>query len=84
MLSERFKKNIYSLAKAIYDEFYPKMKKLNLDKLKKYKTPFYYYDTSLLHKTISSCLSIANPNNIKIHFSLKSNFNEKILQILSS
>jgi len=53
-------------------------------KFKKLKTPFYYYNTTLLDKTISTCLSIANENNIKIHFSLKSNFNEKILKILSS
>ena len=60
------------------------MQELNLDLLKKYKTPYYYYDTPLLKKTISTCLSIANKNNIKIHFSLKSNFNEKILNIISS
>ena len=60
------------------------MQELDVNKLKKYKTPYYYYDTSLLEKTISTCLSIANPNNIKIHFSLKSNFNEKILKIISS
>ena len=82
--SNNIKNNINNLAKTIYDQFYPKMKALNVNKLKKYKTPFYYYDTSLLHKTISSCLSTANSNNIKIHFSLKSNFNEKILQIFSS
>ena len=60
------------------------MQELDVNKLKKYKTPYYYYDTSLLEKTISTCLSVANPNNIKIHFSLKSNFNEKILKIISS
>ena len=59
-------------------------KELNAETLKNYKTPFYYYNTSLLEQTISKCLSIANQNNIKIHFSLKSNFNEKILKILSS
>ena len=52
--------------------------------LKKYKTPFYYYNTSLLEQTIETCLNITKKNNIKIHFSLKSNFNEKILKILSS
>ena len=54
------------------------------DKLSKYKTPYYLYNTTLLKETISTCLSYANKNNIKIHFSLKSNFNEKILKILSS
>ena len=60
------------------------MKELDKNLLQKYKTPYYYYDSPLLEKTISTCLSIANPNNIKIHFSLKSNFNEKILKIISS
>ena len=60
------------------------MQELNLNLLKKYKTPYYYYDTPLLEKTISSCLSITNKNNIKIHFSLKSNFNEKLLKLISS
>ena len=54
------------------------------DKLSKKETPFYYYNTTLLKETISTCLSYANKNNIKIHFSIKSNFNEKILKILSS
>ena len=59
-------------------------KEINLDSFNKYKTPYYYYNTTLLEQTISTCLSIANKNNIKIHFSLKSNFNEKILKIISS
>ena len=60
------------------------MQELDKNKLGKYKTPYYFYDTPLLEKTISSCLSIANPNNIKIQFSLKSKFNEKILKLISS
>ena len=56
----------------------------NENTLKKYKTPFYYYNTSLLEQTIETCLNITRKNNIKIHFSLKSNFNDKILKILSS
>ena len=59
-------------------------KEINLQSFNKYKTPYYYYNTTLLDQTISTCLSIANKNNIKIHFSLKSNFNEKILKIISS
>ncbi len=60
------------------------MQELDIKKLQKYKTPYYYYDTPLLEKTLTTCLSITNPNDIKIHFSIKSNFNEKILKILSS
>lgn len=60
------------------------MEELKVEKLKKYKTPYYYYDTNLLKKTIEKCLSITNPNEMTIHFSIKSNFNKKILQLLSS
>jgi diaminopimelate decarboxylase len=38
----------------------------------------------LLEQTLETCLNITKKNNIKIHFSLKSNFNDKILKILSS
>ena len=52
--------------------------------LKKYKTPYYYYNTTLLNQTIDTALRLANQHNIKIHFSLKSNFNEKIVKIFAS
>ena len=50
-----------------------------LEQLQKYKTPYYYYNTTLLNQTIDEALRLANQHNIKIHFSLKSNFNEKIV-----
>ena len=55
-----------------------------LEKLQKYKTPYYYYNTTLLNQTIDEALRLANQHNIKIHFSLKSNFNEKIVKIFAS
>lgn len=60
------------------------MQVLTVDSLKKHKTPYYLYDTNLLRKTVSTCLSICNPNQITIHFSIKSNFNPKVLQLLST
>ena len=57
---------------------------LDLEKLEKYKTPYYYYNTSLLNETIATALDLANKHDIKIHFSLKSNFNEKIVRIFAS
>ena len=47
-------------------------------------TPYYYYNTTLLNQTIDEALRLANKDNIKIHFSLKSNFNEKIVKIFAS
>ena len=49
-----------------------------LEKIKSKETPYYYYNTTLLNATIEEALRIANPNNIKLHFSLKSNFNKKL------
>jgi diaminopimelate decarboxylase len=65
------------------DEDKPKPRSL-LEKLKSKKTPYYYYNTSLLNQTIDEALRLANKDNIKIHFSLKSNFNEKIVKIFAS
>ena len=56
------------------EEQKPKPRSL-LEKLKKYKTPYYYYNTTLLNQTIDEALRLAKQHNIEIHFSLKSNFN---------
>ena len=57
---------------------------LDIEKLKKYQTPYYYYNTTLLNETIAEALRLANQHDISIHFSLKSNFNEKIVRIFAS
>ena len=57
---------------------------LDIEKLKKYETPYYYYNTSLLNETIAEALRLAKQRNLKIHFSLKSNFNEKIVRLFAS
>ena len=50
-----------------------------LEKLSSKKTPFYYYNTTRLNETMKTLLNLTEKYNIKIHFSLKSNFNEKVL-----
>ena len=57
---------------------------LDIEKLKKYETPYYYYNTSLLNETIAEAIRLAKLHDLKIHFSLKSNFNEKIVRIFAS
>ena len=52
--------------------------------LDKYKTPYYYYNTTLLNDTINKVVNLSILNNLKVHFSLKSNFNEKIVKIMAS
>lgn len=60
------------------------MKVYEVEKLKKFKTPYYLYDTTLLENTVKKCLSISEPNNISIHFSIKANYNEKVVKFLST
>ena len=52
-----------------------------LKRFNKLSTPFYYYDIEILNRnliTLSNCLK---PNN-KVHFSVKSNTNPRILNII--
>ena len=56
---------------------------INVDDLDKYETPYYYYNTTLLKETINEVVRLSRLHNLKIHFSLKSNFNPKIIKIFS-
>ena len=48
------------------------------------KTPFYFYDTNLLHKTLESITKSAKRYNYNIHYAIKANANKKILKIISN
>lgn len=48
------------------------------------KTPFYYYDTDLLLKTIIEIKNAAELYNYNIHYAIKANANEKILKRISN
>ena len=52
------------------------------DKLKKYETPFYLYDISLLRQTLESVSSAANRHGYKVHYAIKANYDSKILGII--
>jgi diaminopimelate decarboxylase len=43
------------------------------------ETPFYYYDMELLKETLSAVVAAAKPYNFHIHYALKANFNDRIL-----
>lgn len=54
------------------------------DTFKKIATPYYYYDTQLLRKTlqtIKDCLG--GKDNYHVHYAIKANANPKILRIIS-
>lgn len=44
---------------------------LDIEKLKKYKTPYYYYNTSLLNETIDEVLKLAKKHDMKIQILMK-------------
>jgi len=48
------------------------------------KTPFYYYDTSLLRQTLDTIKTEMGKNdNFHLHYAIKANANPKILKIIS-
>lgn len=55
-----------------------------IEKFKNIETPFYYYDTELLRKTLDTINSEAGKyENFCIHYAIKANANPKILRIIS-
>lgn len=53
---------------------------INIDKLTASETPYYYYDLSLLQKTLSACADAANVYNFHVHYAMKANFNVEVLK----
>lgn len=45
-------------------------------------TPFYYYDTELLKKTLACIKHESGKYNYKVHYAIKANANEQILKII--
>lgn len=44
------------------------------------ETPFYYYDLTLLQKTLSNCADAAKLYNFHVHYAMKANFNQRVLE----
>ena len=44
------------------------------------ETPFYYYDLSLLQETLTKCADAANVYNFHVHYAMKANFNQRVLE----
>jgi diaminopimelate decarboxylase len=51
----------------------------DISKFNNIETPFYYYDTDLLQKTLRTCADAAAPYQFHIHYALKANFNSVLL-----
>ena len=47
------------------------------------ETPFYYYDLELLKRTLTELIKEASKKNYKIHYAIKANSNDRILNLIS-
>jgi len=54
------------------------------EKFKNYGTPFYYYDTVVLRKTLEKAISEAGRYGFHLHYAVKANANPYLLKIISS
>ncbi len=48
------------------------------------ETPFYYYDLSLLEETLKACKTASDEYDFHVHFALKANFNNRILNAIKA
>lgn len=58
---------------------------LNKDTISSFKdleTPFYYYDLALLNQTLETCRAAADKFGFHVHYALKANFNEQVLEAI--
>jgi diaminopimelate decarboxylase len=54
-----------------------------IDQFQTMRTPFYYYDTDLLHATLRAINNeTAKHEGFKVHYAIKANANEKLLRII--
>ena len=54
-----------------------------IEKLKKLPTPYYYYDVDVFELTIQKALQASKTINGHIHYALKANHQDRLLQILA-
>ncbi len=55
-----------------------------VEKLAQLETPYYYYDTEILHRTLKSVSSEANKYGFHVHYAMKANANARIVSIINS
>jgi len=55
-----------------------------ISKFNSIKTPFYYYDTAVLHTTLKAVKKESDKYNFIVHYALKANANNELLNIIKS
>ena len=54
------------------------------ESLSQQETPLYFYDLTLLERTLDAAKKAADKRNFHIHYALKANFNDRILSVIQS
>lgn len=57
---------------------------LDINHLKSLETPFYHYDLELLANTLDAAKKAADKRGFHLHYALKANFNDRILELIQS
>jgi len=57
---------------------------LDINHLKSLETPFYHYDMELLANTLDAAKKAADKRGFHLHYALKANFNDSILELIQS
>ena len=57
---------------------------LDINHLKSLETPFYHYDMDLLANTLDAAKKAADKRGFHLHYALKANFNDRILELIQS
>ncbi|POY35975.1 diaminopimelate decarboxylase [Solitalea longa] len=55
-----------------------------VNKFQSLETPFYYYNVALLKETLEACQAASSKYNFHVHYALKANFDERVLQTIRS
>src|SRR4051812_40411321 len=55
-----------------------------INKFQSIETPFYYYDIELLEKTLLKVKTSSSRYDYAVHYALKANSNDKVLDIINS
>ncbi len=55
-----------------------------VERFKTLSTPFYYYDTNILRDTIATLKNETEKHQIEVHYAVKANANERLLQIIAN
>lgn len=48
------------------------------------RTPFYYYDKTLLNNTLSTLTRLAEERNFQVHYAIKANANPEVLRLIAA